>query len=442
MFAASMGPASNWFDSGTLPITDFVRVGLGRNSQNKANLSDIARSSDDPVVYRHWHGPLYYLWLGTVARPGLNEKWVRFFSLLFPALTAVVMYFGSVWILSGTAGQIAGILASTLFLWSPVTLKTTEIAPHLMFMLWCVGCMLFLAKSAVAGGRGYFYGAVVCSALAFCTLEVAFVPILTIVVFAWWYRKPLRTDMQFALRALGSFCATVLVVWPAALLKLSFVKAYLVMAYLALFRKNAWGEVTLGQTWWVRFFLSPVEWLLIAVALGSFFLLPKTSPFRKGAAVFLTFAALMILATIKVYSSIPRYMTPFFPALELFAAWVIAGLLRRFSKTSHSYAALAVICLLLFGNSWWGFRGYLEHENFGARKILAAIHNAGLDTKAIAVPRGQLPTMHYYFPHASFTGYDDTAEIPQIRSGRHLDGVVYPDYSLIAEPNSLRTEVN
>ena len=61
MFDASFGYYVNWIDAGTLPITDFVQLGLGRGADPKQRvaLSQMVRNSSDPVIYRHWHGPLY-----------------------------------------------------------------------------------------------------------------------------------------------------------------------------------------------------------------------------------------------------------------------------------------------------------------------------------------------------------------------------------------------
>ncbi len=59
------------------------------------------------------------------------------------------------------------------------------------------------------------------------------------------------------------FLLTVLAVWPAAILRLSFVKAYAVMAYLAVSRDSAWGNAGLIEIWRDRIFHSPLEWMLI-----------------------------------------------------------------------------------------------------------------------------------------------------------------------------------
>ena len=322
MFAASLGPGVNWFDSGTMPIVDYVRVGLtrGREKNQAASLSALARSVDDPVLYRHERGPLYFYWLTFLSSLHLDEHAARAASLLFPALTALVLYFGSLFVLAGVEGQIAAVLSSAMFLWSPVTLKTTELAPHAMFVLFYVLTLLFLAKVVTGGGRPYFYGAVFCTGLAYSAMEMAFVLVALLAIFAYWRRKEFGCDRGMALRSAGLFLATVLIIWPASLLKLSFVKIYMVMAYLAIFRKNAWG-VTISETWIGRFRTSPVEWVLLLIAIGILAARWKQRN-SEPACVFLGFALLTILATLRLPSSGTRNTTPFWAGLVTFTAWM------------------------------------------------------------------------------------------------------------------------
>jgi len=162
--------------------------------------------------------------------------------------------------------------------------------------------------------------------LAFCTLEVAFVLILTVSICGFLERRTLRADLRFAAQSLALFLATVLAVWPAALLRLSFVKAYAVMTYLALMREAPWGHIGFIETWRARLFESPLEWSLIVLAL--FLGLRTRSRFYPVS----LFAALMILATLPVLSSSPRYTLPFMPALDLFAGLTLLPTLGRLRR--------------------------------------------------------------------------------------------------------------
>ena len=162
------------------------------------------------------------------------------------------MYFGALWLMPGAAGQIAAILTTVLYLWSYPVVRSTELGPHQLFATCVAAALLLIARMFDApqpAVRSYWYAAVVVTAVAFCSLEVAFALILTILVCGYLLRERLKPDMAFAARTIGWFVATVLTLWPGAILKLSFVKAYLFMAYLALFRHGAWGAgATVGET--------------------------------------------------------------------------------------------------------------------------------------------------------------------------------------------------
>jgi hypothetical protein len=316
-----------------------------------------------------------------------------------------------------------------------VTLETSELAPHMLFVLLYVCILMLLAKAAAGGGRGCYYAAAACAGLAFSTMEVAFVPILVLIIFAWWQRSALHTDWRLVRNSAAFFLTAVLVAWPASLLKLSFVKAYLVMAYLAVFRKGAWGDVTLGQTWALRFLISPVEWCLFAVAL-LLLVFPGKRRERPGALTFLLFAALMILAIFRVYAPGPRYMTPFFAAVELFTAWMLAPALSRLARPLPLYGTVTAICVLSIWSAHWQLSRFLIREDPRPAAALHALSANKLGQKTLLAPREEIPVLHYYFPHMQVRGYSGVPEIPGAHSADHVDAVLYPDYSLKIGPSS------
>lgn len=443
MFAASLGIENNWLDAGSMPIDRFVAAGRRHSSTGgqQVALSALIRSADDPVFYRHWHGPLYYFWLAATRNLKLDEHGMRAMSLVVPLLTGLAIYFGSLLVLGGKEGTATAILGSALFLWSPVTLETSELAPHMLFVLWYICALTLLAKAAIGGGRRYYYVAVIFAGLAFATMEVTFVLILVLMIFAWWQRGPLGSDWRLARNSVLILGGTILLVWPSGLFKLSFIKAYLVMVYLAVFRKGAWGDVTLAGTWAHRLALTPVEWCLFAVSLIFFIAMGKISRNRRerpGAGTFLLFALLMILATFRVYSEIPRYTTPFFAALELFAAWVIGPVAARFSRPGYTYGALAAICCLLIWNTHRQMSGIRVPENPPSAVMLTALRTKGLSGKSVLAPTSDIPMLHYYFPRMRVDGYSNENEIPLARSRGNFDAVIHTDNSVEAGADELR----
>ena len=427
MFAASLGWYPNWWDEGSLSIADFVKIGLGRGTdpRQRMALSQMARDSKDPVVYRHWHGPLYYYWLAALPS-NLAEGAVRGLSLVFAIATAAVLYFGTLRLLPAPAAQPAAMLACALVLWGQMTVRTTELAPHMLFILCYVAALLLLARVMQQGGRRAWYGAVVLSGLAFCTLEVAFVLIATLVACGWLRRATLAADWRFVRNSAAALLGTILLVWPAALLKANFLKAYLFMAYLAMFRRRAWGNFGVAQAWALRLALSPVEWLAIGAALVLFV---KYRLWRKAPALipFLVYGVLMLLAMARVNGEGPRYLTPFLPAWLIFAAWVLAQTVRA------RWAMAAAVCVLLFAVTRAQLASYLPEQDPRPGAMLAAIRSHGLEGGKVLVPQMDLPTLHYYFPRATLRGYLETAQIRESLQAERFDAVLYPDYPVRVE---------
>src|SRR5271170_5272200 len=215
MYAASLGFVANWTDTPSIPVADFVRAGLGGGGGRKA-LSEQIRKGNDVLFYRHFHGPLFHYLLIPVSRLGLSERAVRTAMLAIPVASLAVVYFGCLWL---APGGYAALLAAVLFLSSYSVIGSTELAPHQLFALCSLACLILLAKAIATGRRACWYACIVAAGLAFCTLEVAFALILTIAIFGWVERRRWQADGRFALQSVGTLLATVLLIWPAAILR-------------------------------------------------------------------------------------------------------------------------------------------------------------------------------------------------------------------------------
>jgi hypothetical protein len=431
MYAVSLGWKANALDTPSMPLSDFLKTGMqrGRDSGNAAGLSAEIRGSNDVLFYRHWHGPLYGYWLAFTQAITSDPRTKRKLNYVFSGAAAILLYFGALWLLEGAAGQIAAIVSLILYLWSYPVVKTSELAPHQLFALLAVAALLLLAKllSAREPARRYWYAAVVVSALAFCVLEVAFALILTVLVCGWVARETLKPDWGLALRSLGAFAVTVLLCWPAAVLKLSPVKSYLFMAYLAAFRRAAWGdELTMGATWTLRLLNSPVPWILLVV--GLVYWLMKRRSVTTAASVrtltpFAIFSVLMFLATFRVTTNVPRYELPLLPGIVPLGSFATALMIARWAPRRR-YAAVAGICAAMMIASWPAIRRELPDPVQQTDTILSLLREHGSGPRAMLIPHEHLPMVHYYFPEMQFRTYYDEGEIaPQIRSG-NVAGVI------------------
>jgi hypothetical protein len=395
MYAASLGYAANWSDTPSIPIADFLRAGLHRSS--RPALSEGIRNGNDVLFYRHFHGPLFHYLLIPVSRLGLSEQGVRSAMLAIPAASLAVVYFGCLWLAPGSN---AALLAAALFLSSYSVIGSTELAPHQLFALCSLGSLILLAKAVSTGRRGYWYGCVIASGLALCTLEIAFVLMVTIVICCFVERGRWRVDGGFVAKSAALFLATVLLVWPAAILRLSILKSCSVLAYLSVSRHSPWGDAGFIDTWRERIFHSPLEWLLILAGVVLMWLGNRR---RKIYPIGL-FAAVMVLATARVFTHTPRYSLPFVPALDLLAGLALVpslGPLRR----PASLAVVALAVAGLYGGAWYQAVRPPRNPNPRSAAVLTYIHQNELENKVVLAPQADLPTLHYYFPGMRLRGY-------------------------------------
>ncbi|HTB17942.1 MAG TPA: hypothetical protein VK708_07480 [Bryobacteraceae bacterium] len=398
MYAASKGVAANWSDTPSIPLTDFVRAGLRRGSTQA--LSQSIRAGNDVLFYRHFHGPLFHYLLIPVSRLGLSERRVRLAMLAIPVASLAVVYFGCLWLIP--AGTTA-FLAATLFLSSYSVIASTELAPHQLFALCSLASLILLLKAVATGRRCYWYGAVFAAGLAFCTLEIASALLLTLALCCLIERIRWRVDRSFVVKSAALFLATVLMVWPAAIYRLSFLKAYAVLAYLMLLREAAWGHSGFIDTWRARIFDSPLEWLLVLLTVMLWAGKQRRNIYPIG-----LFAALALVSTLRVLTVTPRYSLAFVPALDLLAGLALVPYLGPLRRPA-SLAVVSLVVAGLYGNAWYQAARQPHNPNPRSAAVVTYIHQNELENKAILAPQADLPTLHYYFPNMRLRGYNQPA---------------------------------
>ena len=434
MFATSLGWA-NYTDQPAQSLADYIRIGLrdGRDPARRPQLSAKSRADSDVNFYRHWHGPLYFYWLAGLAGLHLDEHATRSWSYLFPVLTALVIYFGGMWLIGGRAGFPAAILSSAFYLWSYATVFSNEIAPHQLFVLCSVTALILLMKWRATGDPRLWYGAVIAASCAFCTLEVAFVLLLVIIVSGAVGRTP--SDEHRTGKSIFLFFATVLFLWPAAVLKLSFLKAYLFMAYLALVRKSPWGDAGFVEAWRRRFVESPWEWTLFGIAAMLYFWLCDSAT-RKMLAPVLLYGVLMLVVLLRVNTETPRYMLPFLPAFQIAAGFVFASALKNWKPAVRLAITAAILCML-FWNTYAQLQAHPIRPAPRLAEVLDRVRAEKLDGQRLLAPQNDLPMIHYYLPGVMVSGYADQRERSLMLAQDSFDAVLYP-----GSPVSLRRQTS
>ncbi|HEV7552915.1 MAG TPA: hypothetical protein VGP65_14615, partial [Candidatus Angelobacter sp.] len=292
----------------------------------------------------------------------------------------------------------------------------------------CLASLMATAFVLKTRNVRYWYVAVSCAGLAFATLEVAFVLIGALLLFAFQERSTLPWTRQFLLRSGLVFLLSVLAVYPTSLLKLSFLKSYTFMAYLAVSRKSPWGDVTLGQTWRTRFENAPFEWLLVLAALAVFFRSDK-NPAHRYARILLYFSALMIVVTLRVLTTLPQYLLVFVPVLALFSAWMLGGWISQ-RPLKWQIAATALICgLMLIDSSVYVSRHPVLTDQ-SAIRLLAAVRDSHLEQGTLILPHDEVPVFHYYFPEATLKSYLTPDEMEALARSEKADALVQPNLDL------------
>jgi hypothetical protein len=391
MYAASMGFPANWSDTPSIPTGDFVRAGLRRGGRQP--LSELIRGGHDVLFYRHFHGPLFHYLLIPLSRRGLSEHELRTVLLAIPAASLAVIYFGCLWVVPQAA-----LLAGVLFLASYSVLGSTELAPHQLFVLCLLASLILLLKAIATRRPRYWYGAVIAAGLAFCTLEIAFMLVVTLAICCVVERVRWHVDRRFVAKSFALFLATVLVLWPAAILRLSFLKAYAVVAYLA-FLRSPWGSAGFLQIWRERILDSPLEWILIVAGVMMWLGNRRRNIYPIG-----IFAVLTLAATSGFFSATPRYSLLFVPALDLLAGLALVPALGNLRRPA-SLAVVALAVAGLYGNAWYHAAHQPYNPNPRSAAVVTYIHQNGLKNKVILAPQADVPTLHYYFPNMRLRGY-------------------------------------
>lgn len=422
MYAASLGVRANATDTPSLRLGDFIRIGLdrGRDSSQRTSLSEMVRNSDDVNLYRHWHGPLQVYWLIVTSAAKGDEAAMRSLTLVFHGATFLVIYFGCLWIMPELWRRTAAVLASSSYLFSYSQLRTAvEIAPHAIFVLFAVATLFLLTKMIATGNLRYWYLAVATSALAFVTMEVTLVLLITMATCCWRERICRGHGFRVATRSVALFLGIVLLLWPAALLRLSFVKAYLFMAYLAIARSGPWGQVSLFETWRLRVANAPLEWALLALGVGAYLAgSRRDEQLRRLGVPFLIYGVLMVLALLRVTTDSPRYSSPFLPAFHCLAGISLAAAMERWPPKMRTIAVAAVVVGLSL-SAWSKLPHALPGAENADRSMLALLRAQDVSGKQIWVPQSKLPTVHYYFPMARLKAYLSEDDI-----AGNLDGVL------------------
>jgi hypothetical protein len=420
MFAASRGFVANYFDQGVVPFNEFVRKGIACLSgrESAAELSQFIRASEDISFYRHYHGPLYFYGL-SVARPllGDNEHAVRATSLVWFLASVAVVYIGSFFLISRHARLVA-IIAGMLLLTSNANISTAVIVtPHNAYLLVSTVTLFLIGKLLETRDIRFAYAASAALALSFLSIEYAPLLAVTFLICIFVARKDLfandtfRGVLRHAWTAVMFFLGTLCLVWPGGVFRLTLVKNYAFFVYYAMFRADTYGENSPWELWSSRVQESPMTYTVFLISILAGIGLIRRRP---ALLPFFLYAAFILIATMRIASFRPSYISSLFPALALISGIVVSERLDDSTgETRHWWwlrpvvAGVLSVALVLQATVQVVLPSLSTDRDRSLAQVVDFVRQLGTREGEFLVDQRVVPTLHYYVPSAAFTSFSD-----------------------------------
>ena len=432
MNAGERGLENNFLERPTNSFFGFLDIGLHHEKlDQRSSLSDLARGSHDIDFYRHFHGPLYYYWIALIS-PLVhgNEYAMRFSGYTFHVLTFFAIAIG---LFTLTSNRSAALAASFLYLFGQASIATAAtIASHAPYVLFTALTLLLFAHYLQTGSRQSWYWAVAAFTGAFCSIDYAILLPITFAICLFVSRRERRLPGSVLLRSLLVFLGLLLLLWPFGVLRLTALKGYFYIAYLAMQRKGSYGDYGPFTVWWQRFLASPVEYSIDVLALIGVFALWRTPAIRKYRAVLLPcllYAFFMLLTTLKNTSLNPTYVSSILPPLAIVSGTALAALTARVSAPVRILSTASILAATVLG----GYGLVMRHVGDGPGPspdalLISTIRQSGLSDSSLIVPYELLPTLSYYFPQLKVHSYlvtDNANVVEQKLRDYDASGIVY-----------------
>ncbi len=244
VLAARGGFLTNYLDLGSRPVWEYVAAGLamagfGAEANADSNLWSRDAEAGDIAAYRHYHPPLFiYLLLAAEQLAGYSDVAVRLVPLAFSLATIAVAYLGCALLIPVRGAQIGLVAAAILAALKMHVATAVDIGWHVPYACLATVALFAMGYLATRPSLHALVAAAVATTIAFMTLEhavflsVTLVAVLVVTDNPWLRVSRSGVSMHRGLFvAVGACLLTMLVIWPASLLKLSIVKNLGVHAY-------------------------------------------------------------------------------------------------------------------------------------------------------------------------------------------------------------------
>ncbi len=416
MSAARRGFVPNYVDAGVIGIGTFVEKGLafGFTSQQRSTLSAFIRQSGDISFQRHYHGPLYFYWMILARGLGAtNEAALRWASYLLLAVTAALAALLAQELSHAHSG-VAGLIAALMTLLGSAGGRTAaQITPHAIYVPAALAALYAMIRWTRQPDNTRL--AVLGVALGFALLAIEYAALLVasaVLTLCFLQRRESgAADTNGTWRMLGRLTATALatvfVLWPGGLLKLTLVRNCLVFGYITIVRGGEYGDAGAIHVWAARFADSPLEYLLILFGVG-FYLVRLGADRRYWPLV--CYVGLVLLTTVRNTSPLPTYISSMLPPLYVLCGVAVEQLLGG-RPVVPRLLAVAGLSGLIMAKGFSTVPADRGRERPNAVATLVRYFSArDTDTGRVLVPIAYLPALHYYYPTLRAAPYSEGSD--------------------------------
>lgn len=425
VYASRLGFWTNFVDKGALTLPEFIEKGLDLkdNPEKRAEMSRLARASDDPQLYRHYHGPVYFYFLHIMELLGVHsETGLRLAGLGVHILTALLVML-AFWSIFPDWPRGAGLLAGGLYLYNRTALVTAgEITQHIAFLftatltLWAMS--LFCRRLEVR----YWYLTMAALGFAFAAVETASLLAMTLGAVLVLLHRPIaqkwpswRTRLGLLFRGIGVAALTLFVLWPAGLFKLGIVRGFVYLIYIAVSRKT-FSPIGPLDTWLVRFRTSPWEHWSLLFGLLAAVLLWRHLKHRREALPWICFAAVFIVVTAKVTVEYVHYRGSIALVATMATAIAVAHLWKQKGpKVGLALAGILALCALAQALERREELQIAQATPTSSAQVISWARSASIPAgERLYVPYYFVPVLHLYEPGIQTAGYDRDWELPRL----------------------------
>jgi len=415
MYAGTQGFLANYMDRGSLSIPEMVSMGtqLVREPEKRSEFSREIRQRRDMGFYRHYHGPMFAYWIALCGSVGVStETAFRNAGFVVHVGSSLILML-AFWSLFPAWPRVGGLMAGSLLLFNRTALVTTvEITQHLVFLPLAILTLWSLGMFARTIEARWWYVTSVLVGLCFVAVETTVLLVATIAVVLLFFRGDIarqwpgwRARLTILAKGIGLMLLTVLVVWPAGILKLGLVRGFAYLGYMALSRKT-FSPGSALRTWQYHFDRAPFEHWMLLTGLVLALILWRKMAYRRESLPWLIYAFCYIAITTKITLEFTHYRGTISMVAIMATSMAIAHLWAQWGSAGR----VALVVLAGVGLSGESIRYY---EYLGTREqpptqgMVDYVRSGRVpENRVLYVPFTAVPTLHFYYPEMKVVGYN------------------------------------